>query len=107
MASTAALVSLRLMSHPAPLDPAVPARWTADRYLRLVDEGVLGPEDGVELLEGVIVAMAPQNEIRRRPEPEARRYASTAIARRGERIELTALPGVTVAVNDLMPSPAT
>ena len=207
MASTAALVSLRLMSHPAPLDPAVPARWTADRYLRLVDEGVLGPEDRVELLEGVIVAMAPQNEphaagvrrvgqalfravgdravvqvqlalisgrhsvpepdaavlpgtvadydrahprtallvvgvadtslkqdrltkraiyaaagvpeywivnlrdecveIRRRPEPEARRYASTAIARRGERIELTALPGVTVAVDDLMPSPAT
>src|SRR2546428_13148145 len=50
------------MTHPAPLDPAVPARWTADRYLRLVDEGVLGPEDRVELLEGVIVAMAPQNE---------------------------------------------
>src|SRR2546428_5782442 len=50
------------MTHPAPLDPAVPARWTADRYLRLVDQGVLGPDDRVELLDGVIVAMAPQNE---------------------------------------------
>ena len=46
-------------------------------------------------------------EIRRQPEPEARRYGSTAIARRGERIELAALRGVTVAVDDLMPSPAT
>src|SRR5947208_733765 len=47
---------------PCPSDPAVPARWTAEQYLRLVDQGVLGPDDRVELLEGVIVAMAPQNE---------------------------------------------
>ena len=47
------------MTHPAPLDPAVPARWTADRYLRLVDEGVLGLDDRVELLDGVIVAAFP------------------------------------------------
>ena len=32
---------------------------TAERYFALVDEGVLGPDDRVELLEGVIVAMAP------------------------------------------------
>src|SRR3989442_11333621 len=195
------------MTHPAPLDPAVPARWTADRYLRLVDEGVFVLDDCVELLDGVVVTMAPQNEphaagvrrvgqalfravgdravvqvrlalisgrhsvpepdaavlpgtvadydrehprtallvvevadtslkqdcltkraiyatagvpeywivnlrgdcveIRRQPEPEPRRYANTAIARRGERIELAALRGVTVAVDDLMPSPAT
>jgi Uma2 family endonuclease len=191
------------MAHPAPTDPAVPERWTAEQYLRLVDEGVLGPEDRVELLEGVIVAMAPQNEphaagvrrvgqalyravgdravvqvqlalvsghrsvlepdaavlpgavgdydrahpstallvvevsdtslkqdrltkrgiyaaagipeywivnvrddcveVRRRPEPGARRYASTAVARRGERIELVALPGAAVTVDDLLP----
>ena len=34
---------------------------TSERYLRLVDEGVLGPDDRVELLEGVIVAMAPHS----------------------------------------------
>jgi len=45
------------MSAPAPSD----ARYTAERYLRLVDEGLLGPDDRVELLEGVIVAMAPQD----------------------------------------------
>ena len=49
------------MAHPAPTDPAAPARWTVEQYLRLVDEGVLGSDDKVELLEGVIVTMAPAN----------------------------------------------
>jgi Uma2 family endonuclease len=43
-------------------------------------------------------------EVRRRPEPEARGYAGITIARRGERIELVALPGVSLAVDDLLPS---
>ncbi len=45
------------------MTPGVPAaaRYTAARYLALVDEGVLGPDDRVELLEGVIVAMSPHN----------------------------------------------
>ena len=34
--------------------------FTTERYFALVDEGVLQPDDRVELLEGVIVAMAPQ-----------------------------------------------
>jgi Uma2 family endonuclease len=34
---------------------------TVAHYLGLVDAGVLGPDDRVELLEGVVVAMAPQN----------------------------------------------
>jgi Uma2 family endonuclease len=45
-------------------------------------------------------------EVRREPEPDARRYGSVRIARRGERIELVGLPGVSVAVDDLLPSPA-
>src|SRR5262245_50250333 len=49
------------MARPAPIDPAVPARWTTAQFLRLVTEEVLGPEDRVELLEGVIVAMPPSN----------------------------------------------
>jgi Uma2 family endonuclease len=35
--------------------------FTAERYFALVDEGVLQPDDRVELLEGVIVAMPPQS----------------------------------------------
>jgi Uma2 family endonuclease len=34
---------------------------SVEHYLGLVEAGVLGPDDRVELLEGVIVAMAPQN----------------------------------------------
>lgn len=49
------------MAEPALPDPVAPERWTAEQYLRLVDDGVLGPDDKVELLEGVIVSMAPQN----------------------------------------------
>ena len=37
------------------------ARYTVDEYFGLVDTGVLHPDDRVELLEGVIVAVAPQN----------------------------------------------
>ncbi|MBI3769427.1 MAG: Uma2 family endonuclease [Deltaproteobacteria bacterium] len=37
------------------------AQYTVERYFRLVDEGILGPDDRVELLEGVIVAMAPHS----------------------------------------------
>jgi Uma2 family endonuclease len=45
------------------MTPSVPAeaRYTAARYFALVDEGVLSADDRVELLEGVIVAMAPQH----------------------------------------------
>ena len=35
--------------------------FTAERYFALADEGVLQPDDRVELLEGVIVAMPPQS----------------------------------------------
>jgi len=47
------------MDVPAPTLPGAPAgRYSAEQYLRLVDDGVLGPDDRVELLEGVVVAMA-------------------------------------------------
>lgn len=36
-------------------------RLTSERYFALVAEGVLEPDDRVELLEGVVVAMSPQN----------------------------------------------
>jgi Uma2 family endonuclease len=193
------------MARPAPTDPAVPARWTTEQFLRLVETGVLGPDDKVELLEGVIVSVSPSNighdgalglvshalfravgvravvrvqlsfvagphslpepdvtvvagsvrdyerrrptsallvvevsdtslkqdrltkaaiyaaarvpeywivnlrdgcvEVRRSPEARARRYRSVAVARRGETIDIAALPGVRVAVDDLLPTP--
>jgi len=48
----------------ARVETRVPRRlsgYTADEYLGLVDEGVLGADDRVELLEGVIVVRGPQN----------------------------------------------
>ncbi|HKA29371.1 MAG TPA: Uma2 family endonuclease [Candidatus Binatia bacterium] len=41
--------------------PHRPSGYTADEYLGLVDEGVLGADDRVELLEGLIVVREPQN----------------------------------------------
>ena len=49
------------MSDLAPAVPHEPTRMSVERYLGLVASGALGPDDRVELLEGVIVAMAPQN----------------------------------------------
>ena len=84
---------------------------------------MLGPDDKVELLEGdrltkaAIYAAAgiPEYwivnlrdecvEVRRDPAVEERRYRSVVVARRGEAIELAALPAVRVAVDDLLPSP--
>ena len=48
----------------ADLTPAVssePTRMTVERYFGLVEAGLLAEDDRVELLEGVIVAMAPSN----------------------------------------------
>jgi Uma2 family endonuclease len=187
------------MAGTAPLD----SRYTCDEYLALVDAGVLRPDDRVELLDGVIVSMAPQNpphasgtalvddvlrealgkraairvqlplvlgrysmpepdvavvpgkttdyltqhpttallvvetadsslaqdrltkariyaaagipeywllnlrdgcvEVFRAPDPTARRYGTVTVAHPGDRIDLVALPGVTVAVQDLLP----
>lgn len=41
-------------------EPTIP-RYTVERYLGLLHEGVLSPEDRVELLEGVIVAEPPSD----------------------------------------------
>ncbi len=51
---------------PAPRLPASPAdppthRFRRDQYLQMVEAGVLGPSDKVELLEGRVVEMSPQN----------------------------------------------
>jgi hypothetical protein len=49
------------MTRLAPEVPSEPTRMSVAHYLGLVEDGALGPDDRVELLEGVVVAMAPQN----------------------------------------------
>ena len=49
------------MAVPAPAKRDVPGLYTVAQYTDLVRQGVLGPDDHVELLEGVIVAMSPKN----------------------------------------------
>jgi len=52
-------------------------RLTSDEFFGLVAKGVLQPDDRVELLEGVVVAMSPQNP----PHAAALRRADTALRR--------------------------
>jgi Uma2 family endonuclease len=49
------------MADLTPAVPSEPTRMTVERYLGLVEAGVLSHDDRVELLEGVIVAMTPGN----------------------------------------------
>jgi Uma2 family endonuclease len=35
-------------------------RWTCDEYLRMVQAGIIGPDEKVELLDGEVVTMTPQ-----------------------------------------------
>ena len=49
------------MSDFAPQQPEAPTRIPTAEYLRLIETGVLGKEDRVELLGGVIVAMTPSD----------------------------------------------
>ncbi len=51
----------RVASMPS-MAEAVPSgpRYSREEYFRLVEAGALSPDDRVELLEGVIVAMSPQ-----------------------------------------------
>ncbi|MCC6766194.1 MAG: Uma2 family endonuclease [Deltaproteobacteria bacterium] len=71
------------------MTPGTPAAapYTAARFFALVDEGVLCPDDRVELLEGVIVSMSPQNP----------RHAS-AVRRVAEALRTVVGEGVVVSV---------
>jgi Uma2 family endonuclease len=43
-----------------PIDSSLQAPLTVDKYHRMIDAGILGEDDRVELLEGVLVEMSPQ-----------------------------------------------
>jgi Uma2 family endonuclease len=56
------VTTVTVVDNPAPQPARGPVGlFTVERYFALVDEGLLQPDDRVELLEGVVVAMAPQN----------------------------------------------
>jgi hypothetical protein len=92
---------------------------TVERYLGLVEAGVLSEDDRVELLEGVVVAMTPSTPPHAavvasatrallrsvgEPEPDRARYRETRTCGRSERVELAALPGAVVALEELLPA---
>jgi len=66
-------------------------RITRERYWQLVADGTIGPDDRVELLEGV------------KSVASERRYAERMIARAGDRLEPLGLPGVAITVADILP----
>jgi Uma2 family endonuclease len=49
------------MADLAPAVPSEPTRMTVESYFGLLEAGVVSPDDRVELLEGVVVAMTPSN----------------------------------------------
>jgi Uma2 family endonuclease len=70
------------MTDLAPSIPSEPTRMTVERYLGLVEAGVLGPDDRVELLEGVVVAVGPQNPPHAAGVARAYEALSVAVGRR-------------------------
>jgi len=62
-------------------------RYTAERYFRLVEEGFLRPDDRVELLDGVIVAVPPSGPAH-----------ASAITRVAQALTLAVVPRATVRV---------
>lgn len=42
------------------MTPANDGRYTADSYFALVEQGLIDPDEKVELLDGIVVAMPPQ-----------------------------------------------
>lgn len=61
-----------------------PFRWSRARYERLVDAGVLGPDDKVELLDGILVPMDPQKASHASTIRRLRRLLGGALAGRAE-----------------------
>lgn len=50
-----------MAGQPVPIDPAWHFPISLDMYHQMIRAGILGEDDHVELLEGVIVAMSPQD----------------------------------------------
>jgi Uma2 family endonuclease len=54
------LYSVHMVATRYPVDPILQAPLTVEKYHRMIDAGILGEDDHIELLEGVLVEMSPQ-----------------------------------------------
>ena len=82
------------MHDPAPRHPVSPGRYTVEEYIGLIYDGVLGPDDRVELLEGVIVPMSPHDVPHAAGVTRAHEAVRNAVAGRAVvRCQLTFLAG--------------
>ena len=78
------------MAAPAP----AAARYTVERYFRLVDDGLIERDDRVELLEGVVVSMSPQNPPHATTVSKVARALAALVGERGAvRVQLPFLAG--------------
>ena len=83
---------------------------TRERYWQLVADGTIGPDDRVELLEGVIVSMFPQNPPHAFALGRLNRLLGAVLgAEASVRVQLPLRsdlqPGVAIAVADVLPPP--
>jgi Uma2 family endonuclease len=86
----------------APSVPSEPTRITVERYLGLVEAGVLTVDDRVELLEGVVVAMTPSNPPHAAAIARANEALRSAIGKRAHiRPQLSLVLGRSVPEPDL------
>ena len=70
------------------------SRYTTEAYFDLVTAGIMRPDDRVELLEGVIVAMSPQNPAHAAATSLVDRALHEALGRRAAiRVQLPLLAG--------------
>jgi len=97
------------MESPAPRHPVSPGRYTVEEYFGLIDDGVLGPDDRVELLEGVIVPMAPHDVPHAAGVTRAHEAIRSAVAGRAVvRCQLSFLAGAgSVPEPDVLVAPGT
>jgi Uma2 family endonuclease len=72
------------------MSPVRLRRWTRQEYDRMIEAGVLTPEDRVELIEGEILTMTPRG---------SAHVTAVSPATRSRR---RALPGAAIAVSDLL-----
>jgi hypothetical protein len=90
------VTTVTVVDNPAPGTARDPVGlFTAERYFALVDEGLLQEDDRVELLEGVVVATAPQNTPHASGVARVTQALTTAIGNRAVvRIQLSFIAGL-------------
>jgi Uma2 family endonuclease len=85
MATQRASRTTTVQEQPTPAEPT-PRLFTVDEYYKMAEAGILGPDEHVELIEGVIVQMPP---IGPRHAFNVNRLVRLFLARLGDRAEVS------------------